>query len=71
MSTRPKASLRKHNHVSRQEQPPVAMATCCAETLVGCFLAQRIQSVPTMALGFPLHRKTGTVPFATLGRRDV
>jgi hypothetical protein len=48
-----------------------AMATCCAETLVGCFLAQRVLSVPTTALGSPLHRKAGTVPFATLGHRDV
>ena len=42
-----------------------------AETLVGCFLAQRILSVPTMALGFPLRRKAGTVSFAILGHRDV
>jgi hypothetical protein len=27
--------------------------------------------VPTTALGFPLALEAGTVPFATLGHRDV
>jgi len=30
-----------------------------------------ILSVPTTALGFPLALEAGTVPFATLGHRDV
>jgi hypothetical protein len=75
MTTRPRpAILRKHNHVARQERPPVGSLPwrhVVAETLVGCFLAQRILSVPTTALGFPLALEAGTVPFATLGHRDV